>query len=49
MGGCVSMTPEEREQKERNDDINRKLRTDLKEYENTIKILLLGQFGFTNC
>jgi len=42
MGGCVSATPEEREAKLRSAAIDRQLRTDLREYENTIKILLLG-------
>lgn len=43
MGGCVSATPEEREAKLRSAAIDRQLRTDLREYENTIKILLLGK------
>ena len=45
MGGCLSnVPPEEAEQKRKSDAIDRKLRVDLKDYENTIKILLLGQF-----
>ena len=36
-------TPEEREAKQRSAAIDRQLRSDLKEYENTIKILLLGR------
>jgi hypothetical protein len=43
MGGCVSLSPEEAEQKRQSEAIDRKLRVDLKEYENTIKILLLGE------
>lgn len=42
MGGCVSQTPEEREAKSRSSAIDRGLRHDAKEFENTIKILLLG-------
>ena len=42
MGGCVSQTPEEREAKSRSSAIDRDLRQDAKEFENTIKILLLG-------
>lgn len=43
MGGCLSnVPPEEAEQKRKSDAIDRKLRVDLKDYENTIKILLLG-------
>ena len=38
----MSATPEEREAKQRSAVIDRQLRSDLKEYENTIKILLLG-------
>lgn len=40
----MSLSPEEAEQKRQSEAIDRKLRVDLKEYENTIKILLLGQF-----
>lgn len=43
MGGCVSVDPETRIQNQRNKEIEGKLRTDKKEYENTIKILLLGR------
>ena len=39
----MSATPEEREAKQRSAAIDRQLRSDLKEYENTIKILLLGK------
>ena len=39
----MSATPEEREAKQRSAAIDRQLRSDLKEYENTIKILLLGR------
>ena len=39
----MSTTPEEREAKQRSDAIDRRLRSDAKEYENTIKILLLGK------
>ena len=42
MGGCVSLSPEEQQQKNRSVAIDRQLRSDLKEFENTIKILLLG-------
>jgi len=42
MGSCVSQTPEEREAKSRSSAIDRDLRQDAKEFENTIKILLLG-------
>jgi hypothetical protein len=42
MGGCVSATPEEREAKTRSSVIERQLRRDARDYENTIKILLLG-------
>lgn len=43
MGGCISATtPEEREAKSRSSAIDRNLRQDAKEFENTIKILLLG-------
>lgn len=43
MGGCVSTTPEEREAKTRSSAIDRQLRHDARDYENTIKILLLGE------
>ena len=47
MGGCLSnVPPEQAEQKRASDAIDRKLRVDLKDYENTIKILLLGSFFF---
>lgn len=42
MGGCMSVPPEEREAKQRSAAIDRQLRNDQREYENTIKILLLG-------
>lgn len=43
MGGCIgATTPEEREAKSRSSAIDRNLRQDAKEFENTIKILLLG-------
>lgn len=43
MGACISQpTPEEREAKSRSSAIDRNLRQDAKEFENTIKILLLG-------
>ncbi len=43
MGSCLSSnTPEEREQKMKSSAIERQLRMDQKDYENTIKILLLG-------
>ena len=43
MGGCISpQTPEEREARSRSSAIDRNLRQDAKEFENTIKILLLG-------
>ncbi len=48
MGGCVSTTPEERDAKQRSAAIDRQLRTDLKEFENTIKILLLGAYVAAN-
>lgn len=44
MGGCVSATPEERDAKAKSSAIDRQLRADAKDYENTIKILLLGEF-----
>jgi len=47
MGGCVSQTPEEREAKSRSSAIDRDLRHDAKEFENTIKILLLGMLLVT--
>ena len=44
MGNCVGAnTPEERDAKSRSSAIDRQLRQDQKEYENTIKILLLGK------
>lgn len=43
MGNCVAVNPEELEQKQRSAAIERQLRADQKEYENTIKILLLGE------
>ena len=39
----MSATPEEREAKQRSALIDRQIRSDLREYENTIKILLLGK------
>lgn len=48
MGNCVGAgTPEERDAKSRSSAIDRQLRQDQKEYENTIKILLLGKPQFT--
>ena len=44
----MSATPEERDAKQRSAAIDRQLRSDLKEYENTIKILLLGRLCL-NC
>ncbi len=44
MGNCVgAANPEDREAKSRSSAIDRQLREDRKEYENTIKILLLGE------
>ena len=43
MGGCVSATPDERDAKAKSSAIDRQLRHDAKDYENTIKILLLGK------
>ncbi len=43
MGGCVSVTPEERDAQRKSSAIDRQLRTDAKDFENTIKILLLGK------
>ena len=44
MGNCVGGgTPEERDAKSRSSAIDRQLRHDQKDYENTIKILLLGK------
>lgn len=40
-----NVTPEEREAKQRNAAIEQQLRKDAREYENTIKILLLGAFS----
>ena len=42
MGECLS-TPEERQAKLRSAAIDRELRAALKEYENTVKILVLGR------
>lgn len=39
----MSLSPEEQQQKNRSVAIDRQLRNDLKEFENTIKILLLGE------
>ena len=39
----MSVPPDEREAKQRSAAIDRQLRTDQREYENTIKILLLGE------
>ncbi len=39
----MSVTPEERDAKQRSSAIDRQLRSDLREFENTIKILLLGE------
>lgn len=44
MGGCVSVSPEEKEARDRNAVIERELRAAKNEYENTIKILLLGKY-----
>ena len=47
MGNCVGAgSPEDREAKSRSSAIDRQLREDRKEYENTIKILLLGKSVF---
>ncbi len=44
MGGCVSVaTPEERDAQRQSSAIDRQLRNDAKDFENTIKILLLGK------
>ena len=43
MGNCVGITPEEREARHRNAAIEKQLRTDARDFENTIKILLLGK------
>ena len=41
--GCVNVTPEgEKEAKDKSNQIDKLLRQSAKEYENTIKILLLG-------
>ena len=48
MGNCVGMTPEEREARHRNAAIEKQLRTDARDFENTIKILLLGKPEGTN-
>ena len=42
MGECLS-TPEERQAKLQSAAIDRQLRADSKEYENTVKILVLGR------
>ena len=39
----MSSTPEEREAKSRSAAIDRQLRHDARDYENTVKILLLGE------
>ena len=42
--GCVNVTPEgEKEARDRSNLIDKQLRQSAKEYENTIKILLLGE------
>ena len=47
MGNCVpGGNPEDREARSRSTAIDRQLREDRKEYENTIKILLLGKSVF---
>ena len=38
----MSLSPEEQEQKRASEAIDRRIRVELKDYENTIKILLLG-------
>lgn len=43
MGGCVSTPADEREAKMRSSVIDKELRAAAREYENTIKILLLGK------
>ena len=43
----MSVPPEEREAKQRSAAIDRQLRSDQREYENTIKILLLGELTFS--
>lgn len=43
MGGSCSVPAEEREAKQKNAEIERELRKAAKEYENTVKILLLGE------
>lgn len=44
MGNCVgAASPEERDARSRSSAIDRQLRQDQREYENTIKILLLGK------
>ena len=48
MGNCMSVSAEEREQKQRNTEIERDLRKAAKEYENTVKILLLGKWVCEN-
>lgn len=40
----MSLSPEEQEQKRASEAIDRRIRVELKDYENTIKILLLGLF-----
>ena len=48
MGNCVpGGNPEDREARSRSTAIDRQLREDRKEYENTIKILLLGKSVFS--
>lgn len=50
MGNCVGAgSPEDREAKSRSSAIDRQLREDRKEYENTIKILLLGKSLLSQC
>ena len=44
----MSVSAEEREQKQRNTEIERDLRKAAKEYENTVKILLLGKWVCEN-
>lgn len=47
MGNCIAGgNPEDREARSRSTAIDRQLREDRKEYENTIKILLLGESVF---
>ena len=44
MGNCVAeTTPEEREARQRSRDIERQIKMERRDFDNTLKILLLGK------